>query len=433
MVSDSTFSGPNIHYNQATNRIWMNQPGEFSVPSSRLNSFNGGRSLQWDMPLQCLWQEGMQFDGQTVRLKGGIRITGAVRQQTEVWLMEGLCREMELQLSQAINLSRSAPGSNSAADSQLSQITLRDDVDLRVAQRDATGDRVSLERLLVPSLTIFVPQEKIVAYGPGRAISKFLNGRPLGSLASSRSKRLQQIQCGHLTFRDSLVAFLDRREIVADGSVCITSSPIDHWDQNFDPASLTRLKPGQMNLTSDQVKLYDTSTLNSTVPALPSSASATVSQLWEVQALGNVVFDGGTESGDYAGSANQVTYVQSKDQLSMRGDGRSKATLRRLPAATTAEKFPNPTTVQVDSAVLNVKSMGLEQSQGLYVHVDFQNTTDPGQSSDPSRSGVSNTQNPGPRGQTSTAPGLPSATAQPPNPRDAYDRFRRGFIAPSNP
>ncbi|HAC90954.1 MAG TPA: hypothetical protein DCF63_10030, partial [Planctomycetaceae bacterium] len=141
------------------------------------------------------------------------------------------------------------------------------------------------------------------------------------------------------------------------------------------------------------------------------AGSSADSQLWEVQASGNVVFDGSTESGDYAGSAYQVTYVQAKELLSMRGDGRSKAALRRIPTPTPTEQFPNPTVVQVDSAVFNMKTMGLDESQGLYVHVDFQ-------------SSGSNTAGTASSGTPSNQ--LPP-TVQPPNPRDGINNFLRGF------
>lgn len=412
LMADGSFSGPSIRYNQHDHRIWMDQPGEFTLPTHRLNSIDGTGTMQWEMPLNCSWQDRMYFDGQTVRLEGGIKLAGAVRQSSGVWLLEGLCSEMDLQLSQPIRFpSSTAPTTNQDATTQLEQIILRQQVDLRVAQRNAAGDRVSLERLLVPLLTIHVPQEKVVATGPGLGISKFLTGRPVGSLSSSRSRSLQQLQCAHLAFRDSLVAFLDRREVVADGSVNITTSPIDNWDQNFDPKSIARFSPGQMSVTSDQLKLYDTSSLSSAQSARTVAGSSVDNQLWEVQASGNVVFDGSTESGDYAGSAYQVTYVQAKELLSMRGDGRSKAALRRIPAPTLTERFPNPTVVQVDSAVFNMKTMGLDESQGLYVHVDFQNGS--------------------PINDKTTLPGaagdqLPP-TVQPPNPRNGINNFLRGF------
>jgi hypothetical protein len=412
LMADGSFSGPSIRYNQHDNRIWMDQPGEFTLPTHRLNNIAGTGTMQWEMPLHCSWQDRMYFDGQTVRLEGGIALTGAVRQSAGVWLLEGLCSEMDLQLSQPIRFpSSDTRPENADTAAHLEQIILRQQVDLRVAQRNAAGDRVSLERLLVPQLTIFVPQEKVVATGPGLGISKFMTGRPIGSLSSSRARSLQQLQCAHLTFRDSLVAFLNRREVVADGSVNITTSQIDNWDQNFDPKSIARFSPGQMSVTSDQLKLYDTSSLSSTQSARTVAGSSADHQLWEVQASGNVVFDGSTESGDYAGSAYQVTYVQAKELLSMRGDGRSKAALRRIPTPTLTEQFPNPTVVQVDSAVFNMKTMGLEESQGLYVHVDFQ-------------SGGSNSDSTAPSGSPSNQ--LPP-TVQPPNPRDGINNFLRGF------
>ncbi|MBX3421551.1 MAG: hypothetical protein KF752_08355 [Pirellulaceae bacterium] len=418
-IAGGIIRGPSIQFNQSRGSVWMNQPGDFTLPAEALNSLAGNASLRWDRPLQCTWQQHMNFDGQTIRLEGDIQLTGALRREDRIWLLEGLSQQLDLQLAQPIDL-RQLRAASATSQGQLSHITLRNNVDLRMAQRSETGERLSLQRLVVPTVTVYVPQEKIVANGPGRGLTKFSNQRSLGSLAGSSSESSRGLYSGHLAFRDTLVAFLARNEIVADGSVRIATSPIQDWDQELDPFVLSRLEPGQMSLSSDQIKLYDTSPLNSTQGYRSPGTANDPGQLWEAQATGNVVFDGNTISGQFAGSAYQVTFVQGKDRLAISGDGRTKALLRipstaLLKADSRAGAMDKSvTTVQVDSAVLNVKTNGLEESQGLQLQMDLQSDT-AGASSAATSAGI-----------PTTKPNAGGASL--PNPRDSIQNFLRGTL-----
>ncbi len=413
VVADGSMQGPRIRYNQREGQLWMDQPGECVLPTSTTGRLGQATSIQWEMPLRCSWQGRMLFNGQTVQFDGGVRLHGALNQAGRVWLVEGLCKSMDIQLAQAINLQRSDQSS------QIDQIVLRNDVDLRVAQRDPSGQRISLQRLMVPAMTIYLPQEKVVAHGPGQGMAKFIGSHSLGSLAGNSSQASPgQLQCAQLRFRDSLVALLGRNEIVADGNVNIVSTPIANWDDTPDVFSIAKLAPGQMTIASDQIKLYDTTALNSTQSTRVGSSGALSDRLWEVQATGNVAFEGSTESGDYAGSGHQVSYVGAKNLLTLRGDGRTKAVLRRSPttsssASPSANPAANlPTVVQVPLATLNVKTMAVDVPEGgLDLQVDFQ--AQPGA--------------PLPNGNNAAPPTGQAPPVQGPNPRDGIKNFLRGY------
>lgn len=454
-LADGSIEGPSIRLNQQQNQLWMDHPGTFTLPTNSLSSLQpragsqstvtpgSAQTAQWQRPLTCSWQGRLLFDGQSIRLDGGIRMQGAVLRGEDLWLLEGLCQSMNIELSQPINLRKSS-GVNASLDApiqanstqisvasdglrldpwsdrnalssavQVSQITLSQQVDLRMAQRDSTGQRQSLQRLEVPEVKVLVAEEKVVAFGPGRGIAKFYSGRSIGSLASNQPASDAQLQCAHLTFRDSLTALLANGEVVVDGNVNIVTSPIGSWEQEFDPYALSGFSPGQMSLASDQLKVLDTSALNSTQTARLSSAGSVHNGLWEIQATGNVVFEGSSESGNFAGNAYQVSYVQAKELLSFRGDGRTKALLRRTPrlASGVDSTREYPTVIQVPVASLNVRTMAIDVPQGgLDLQVDIQ-------------AGQGNN---GPGEANKFAPALPGNPAQPPSPRDSINNFRRG-------
>jgi hypothetical protein len=445
-MGDGSIQGPSFRFNQRENRIWMDHPGECVFPAKSLDSTANPNSNRWALPLRCSWKGRMMFDGGLIRCDGGVRISGAMQQSENLWIMESFCDSLEFQLVDHIDFGRPVSKSGDGIDrlpppltqsassdfgtpqpgsfgtppprlAEVSTISLNDGVDIRVAQRDSSGRRISLQRLQVPIATIHVAQQKIIAKGPGQGLSKFVDSRRPSSSAtqgpatgpSTGPATVQpQLQCAHLLFRDNLVALLDRNEIVVEGNVRVVSSPISGWGENFDPTGLNGLALGQISMACDQLKLIDTRSL-STTPALNDAASDLMesSGNWEIQATGNVVFEGSAESGDYAGNAYQMTYVQSKDVLTIRGDGRSKALLQRTPNTQSDSNFP--TVIQVPIAMLNLKTMGVEVPQGgLDVSVDFQQTPSLVPSGSPDS------------GQATTPPGTP-------NPRDGIKNFLRGY------
>lgn len=401
-MGDGGIEGPVIRFNQRSNQVWMDQPGVFTMPASVLGSA-AADGMHWQVPPRVSWQGRMLFDGRTVKFDGGIRMNGALQRGDGLWLMEGLCQTLDIGLSEQVEFQRLS------STLQINQVSLRSDVDLRLAQRDSLGQRQSLQRLLVPEVNIFVEEGKVVATGPGRGVAKFLSGNSMGSLASSRKPAEEQLQCSHLTFRDSLTGLMTHNEIVADGNVKVVTSPIATWETDFDPYTLARFAPGQMSIACDQLKMFDAGSLNSSQAARLSSGSSLDQKFWEVQATGNVVFEGNSDSSEFSGNAYQTTYVQSKDLLTVRGDGRSKALLR-LTQPSNANRS-RPTIFQAPVVNINVKTMAVDAPDGgLDIQVDFQN-------------GEGNNGSIGSEGLT---PATSENPAQPPNPRDSIKNFLRG-------
>jgi hypothetical protein len=383
-VADGSIQGPRIGFNQLQNRVWMDQPGEFTLPMD-IKTANG-KSMKWIKPLRCTWKKRMVFDGDRIRFEGDIELLGTLQQQDGLWFVKGNCQELDLQLSQPVKFEQIGKLRQLNEPSQLQQIVLRQNVDLLMSRKDNQGNRISRGRLVVPTtLTIEVPKEKIVAAGPGRGYTNFVNNtsKPLSSAPrSGQPDSASTLNSVSFTYRDNLVVFMDRTEVVVEGNVKILTSPIRSWDDEISPDNVSRLTIGQFSCNSDHVKLYDTADLKSTQSLLTSQGLKNESIQWEVQASGNVRFDGSTESGEYSGNAHQAVYVQAKNQLYVTGDGRSKAVIRKLANSPTAQPEPS-TTFKLDKGLFDVKNRSIIDMHG--VDVFYENPQGQSQSPNPAQ------------------------------------------------
>ena len=363
-VADGSIQGPRIGFNQKENRVWMDQPGEFTLP---VQFKSGSTQFHWAKPLRCTWQKRMMFDGSRIMFEGDIELLGTLQQPDGLWFLKGTCQELELHMDQPMSLGQLGDLQQMAPSAPLQQILLRKQVDLMATHKDNLGNRLSRGRLLIPTdVAINLKQQKIIAAGPGRGLANFL-GSPM---ESDRAVNTSQLQGAALNFRDSLVVFMDRRELVVDGNVKVLISPIESWDDALNPEQPARLSVGQLSSFSDQLKIYDTSLLNSTQSLLASQGQTQLGRLqWEAQAIGNVRFDGHTEGGQFSGSAYQVVYVQAKDLLRIAGDGRSKATIKKLPSFRNAVAEP-AITWRLNSGQFNVKQRSMLDSQGIEIHYE---------------------------------------------------------------
>src|SRR5690606_15559126 len=73
-LAEGSLEGPLIRFDQRSNLIWMDQPGEFTIPASALSAAqpaadpSAAASLNWFEPPHCTWQGRMLFDGRVVRI-----------------------------------------------------------------------------------------------------------------------------------------------------------------------------------------------------------------------------------------------------------------------------------------------------------------------------------------------------------------------------
>jgi len=301
-----------------------------------------------------------------------------VRRPDQLWMLQGFCQRLDVTLSEPVDL-RHSNSAGRPASPTVERIVLQDNVDLRMAQTDLSGNRQSLERIVVPILTYRVVEQQLEGAGPGWINSKFLGEKrteaanPSIRLSSATDPSRVQVQGAHLSFRDNLVAFVERSEVVFSGKVELASGPLKNWDDTINLAKLTQLAVDQMLLNCDQLKVYDTRGLSSTASLLP--AGQTVGS-YNFQALGNVVFEGRAETDYYSGNGYRLTYEQAKDQLIIVGDGRTPALLRKSPTEQSRNGGPPQGTVTgyVNSATLNLRTMAIVDLQASQVRYDLEPT-----------------------------------------------------------
>ncbi len=377
VMAEGALEGPVIRLDQRHNLVWMDQPGEFTLPVSALNRGAGaGNALQWSKPPHCTWAGRLLFDGSIIRIEGDIQLDAVVRRPDQLWMLQGFCQRLDVILSEPIDMRQgNSPGSS--APPSVERVVLQDNVDLRMAQTDLLGNRQSLERIVVPILTYRVAEQQLEGGGPGWINSKFLGEKrteavnPSLQLSSAADANSVQLQGAHLSFRDSLVAFIDRSEVVFDGKVEVASGPLKNWDDTINLAKLTQLAVDQMLLNCDQLKVYDTSRLSSTASMMQAGQAVSI---YNFQALGNVVFEGRAETDYYSGNGYRLTYEQAKDQLIIVGDGRTPALLRKSPAEQSLEgsSLQGTVTGYVNSATLNLRTMAIVDLQASQVRYDVE-------------------------------------------------------------
>lgn len=376
-MGEAWLIGPVIRYDQITGLIWMDQPGEFSIPTTTLNQTDSrtgtpvqasASNLQWIKAPHCKWQGRLIFDGSVANIEGDIEIKGMFSPgENRFWSVECGCQQMEIYLGNPINMQTPKAGTTS-----LDRVVLKDSVDIRAAQNDSQGNRLSLERIVVPTLTYHLPQSQLVGSGPGWLRSWHLSSMNLGQMASSSSVRnspAQEIQGAHLNFHESMVAYMDRSEVVFEGKVELAAGPLPSWDHMIDINTMQRLNTDEMMLNCDLLKAYDTSGLGQR-----SSSFAPATASWEFQSLGNVRFAGKSDEGEYSGSGYRVTYSQPKDLLVLEGDGRTPAHVRKDPLPNGREQ---PVDLDVISAAINVKTMKMQDVRITRVGIEPRNTTSP--------------------------------------------------------
>ncbi len=374
-MGQATLKTAEVRYNQQTGLVWMDQPGSFQISAEALNqqpnSAGGGRMRWLDSP-SCSWKGRLQFDGRLIRIQGDIEMNGTVSlEPNRMWIVNGTSQQMALHLATPVNLR--AP---KQANSSLDRIVLSEQIDLRAAQTDMQFERISLQRIVAPELIYHLPQGQIVVAGPGdvKTWNRVQASTPYLSRTSQHDPDPLRIQGAHLNFRNNMVAFLDRSEVICEGKVELAAGMLNSWDQMIDLNTMQQLNNDEMLVGCDQLKAYDTAKLQPIAGAFVSNqglgeSAGALSNFWEFQALGNVTFAGKTAAGEYRGNGYRAVYTQSKDMLLLEGDGRTPANVRVMPVGQA------PVTTSVISARINTKTMATSDLRITGAQVDFSGQT----------------------------------------------------------
>ncbi len=263
----------------------------------------------------------MIFDGQVANLSGGVALDGDFISNGEArWVVQGNAESMQVILTAPIGLNgdRKSP-------SDLDQIILEDQVDIRATQLNAKGERVSLERIAVPKLTINMLQQTLVGQGAGwvrsRRFGKSLGSSPLPNASNPRTPSVkedkQELFCMHLTFAGTMQGSFKNYDLRFQDRVECLLGPIRNWEESLDVNQLRRLSLGQSLLTCDVLQIVNTSNLSSSRSSSFDGKSS--SNAWELDAQGHVKIDSVMESGLLNVIATQAQFVGLQDLLRIKG------------------------------------------------------------------------------------------------------------------
>lgn len=362
-LAEGSLEGPMIRFDQRSNLIWMDQPGEFTIPVSAIASRpgSGASSLNWFKPPHCKWQGRMMFDGKVVRIEGEIRFDGAVAVDQNMWWINGQAEALQFEFSDAVDFN-----DLKSHTARPLKVTVSQNVNILASQLDNLGNKRSRQQLLLPSLTFDIQSNELIGLGPGSIRSWHVTQQTVGQLASApRASQQENLQGAHLVFRESMRGFLDRSEIYFQGKVELAAGPLPGWDDAIDVTQMQRLEINQLHLDCDLLKVYDTSGLSSTGGFGSQGAKA-----WEFQAKGNVNFAGKAESGDYEGNGSEVNYVQAKELLTLLGEPRRAAHVIIRPSGPSQASVIN---ASVEFAAINPRIPSLESykmgEQGIDVQL----------------------------------------------------------------
>lgn len=345
-VADGEVLSESIRFDQGRNLVTIDHPGEFTAPLSMLaqSASNDAGEIEWRRAPHCKWQGRMLFDGQLLRLEGGVEFDLWIQTNREQdWLTAGTADELLVYLTEPVDM-RSEGSGDRRSKAEIDRLVLNRNVNILASQvaDNPNRDVVSREQIIVPQLTFYAKEEKVVGIGSGVLLSRFLmegDENKIGQLAASPSNSGKTLQGAYVTFRDSMVGLLRQKELVLDGKIELLTGPIASWDDSILPNVQQELEQDQMLMNCDQLKVYDTADLSTSRERLLATTGDETRGAMEFKAMGNVAFNGVTPTGEIDGNGYSLTYSQIKNHLTLRGNGRDYAYIRKRPFDPTKQEF----------------------------------------------------------------------------------------------
>jgi hypothetical protein len=202
------------------------------------------------------------------------------------------------------------------------ELAFEQGVYLESETRDRSGTRKSSHRMQVPSLALNQLTGDLHADGPGwlagvQRSSQRLLGKVGAKPQRSASDGLEFIR---VDFSREMVGRLHLGQIECSDHVRCIYGPVEDWDESLEDVPSTALGEKTVILTCERLAIADMSPKPGSLDDL------------EMAATGNAFVRGRS----FSASGYRVSFVRSKGQVVLEGDGRNDALLRfrKQPAAT---------------------------------------------------------------------------------------------------
>ena len=329
-LDDGFFVGPTINAWPSENIVQVAGAGECKVPTALLASSSGNTpdDIRWTRTPHCRFAGGMDFDGQTAQLKGGVRIDAAFANKQEPWITSLLGDQMVIRLSKRIDLSQRSD--DRVEIEQIQLIQLGDRPVTVQAEQHTPQNAIEARHFITARRLVFDPRQggQVIGAGPGwyRGWSLTDSNRSIlsGSKPNAAPKPNRKILQGmHLTFRESMQADITNQALVFRGGVRTGAKEVQRWDELVDVNEMQRLALNELTMDCAELSFGISPDMPADLRALPGMPVP-----WEMQAVGGVVLRSRREQGLYEATAARASFASRKSILVVEGAGNQNAFIK---------------------------------------------------------------------------------------------------------
>ena len=376
MLGSGNVIGESIHFDQRSQLLFMDRPGEMTLPPELINkakpeSAKSARLVRSDLqppplmnrsrtnnddtkgyfvqPPRIIWDGQLTFDGYLMQMKQGVTIQAKWQSDANtLWHIETHSEQLQVELTASVFAPSPAKQSSLSMDSERAQIRslqLLGNVDVKAAQTDLKVERKSLEHMEMPTLAIFPQTQKILGSGPGSLRSRRFtrsndsqnenvsaNGSNLFSNNAS-NKDDSRLQCIHLSYFGQMDGSYADNRVTFRQNVATAMGTIAQWSDSIDVDRINVPTAGQTKLESEELSIYSTSQLPH-IQQMEQRFPGSTKSAWELVATRNVVVNSATEQGLISLSANEGRYDALNEVLKISGQPGKPATVQKQPSGT---------------------------------------------------------------------------------------------------
>jgi len=320
-----TLLGGAIHLDRGQNRLWVDGPGQMTLPvrgdvnliggSTRPSAMKGGQ----EHPLQIDWRGGMNFDGRTAVFQETVHARHERQVETKLDLLNVDANRLEVTLNRQVQFATT----DDAGKLNVAELACFGNV--FVENRSFLANQPNgLSRLRAVNLAVDQRTNDVRGQGPGIVTLWNRGGTdmlpttgPAARTPQPNAREATEQDEGfafvNIEFESALAGNLARREMTFENQVRATYGRVESWETRLDPTRPEQLGPKGAVLTCERMTLAESGT------------SASGRAQYEMAATGNASVEGNT----FRALGERITYSTAKDMLVLEGDGRADAALYR--------------------------------------------------------------------------------------------------------
>jgi lipopolysaccharide export system protein LptA len=303
-----TMNGATIQLDRGANRLWIDGPGQMTLPASRDLPGPLPSNAQRQSPAANItvgWKGRMDFNGSTVHFERDVKAQSDQR--------FALAGTLDVTLTRRVDFAN--PGETDGID--VRELAFGDGVYIENRSYELR-ELVSLDQMQSRNLSIDQQTGGIYADGPGWVNSVRRGGDALSTTspqppAASGNSSSKQLNYLHVDFQRAMVGNVNKREIQFLDQVKTVYGPVASWDDKLDASRRDGLGEDGVLMTCDKLTVLEMGT--------PVAGR----RPFELEATGNTLVEGRT----FTARAERISYAESKQLLVLEGNGRADAELWR--------------------------------------------------------------------------------------------------------